>query len=142
MLPDYGDEFTVDFGEAGSFEYTGGPVSCQMAGIHTLRFEGADGTILTMHGQSQTPLMETAVGTVLTLTSVEWDRTAPAPAMRADRFSGMGEAVVVSGGPFGAVNAFDPVKVCVYMVSDMNNINTGETAAFPTPMAFACRNPE
>ena len=134
-----GDPFTIDFGDAGTFEFPGGDAVCQMAGIHTGTWNGADSTAFSFSGMSADPLSDTTLGSELNLTEVRWERSAGLESGQADRFSaGDARAVVIEGGPFGLTNPNGAVTVCLYQVGTMNNINTGETAEFPTPMAFSC----
>jgi hypothetical protein len=136
--PASGEAFDVDFGTPGSFSFDGDSQVCQMAGIHLGTWTSADGTALSFSGNSTDPLNPTDVGTIINVTELRWVRTETGPAERADRFTGAAQAVVVAGGPFTAANAGDPVTVCLYDAEELNNINTGETATFPGPLAFTC----
>lgn len=134
-----GEPFSLDFGAAGSFSYEGDTQSCQMAGIHTGMWMGPDGTSLSFSGMSADPLTETQVGSIVNLIEVRWERSSGLKNGQADRFSApSATAIVVEGGPFGAAAFMDPVKLCIYDVAEMNNINTGETATFPGPLGVAC----
>lgn len=134
------DPFSVDFGDAGSFEFPGGPVPCQFAGTHTGMWTGADGTALSFSGLNPEPLAgDTTTGTVIDLIELRWERSAGLKNGQADRFSAAeGKAMVVEGGPFGLTNAMGPAKLCIFDVAPMNNVNTGETATFPEPFGVAC----
>ncbi|MHC4837802.1 MAG: hypothetical protein ACYTF3_06405 [Planctomycetota bacterium] len=131
----------VDFGEPGSFTFPGGAAACQMAGIHTGTWTAEDNTDLMFAGSSTTPINPTAPGTVID-GMLTWNRTATGPGERADRFTGPAKATPVEGGPFNAGNAFDPVKLCVYDMMELNNINTGEVAAAPSPFIVTCNGVE
>lgn len=134
-----GEPFTIDFGEAGAFEFPGGDAVCQMAGIHTGTWNGAESTAFSFSGMSADPLTDTTTGSELNLTEVRWERSAGLKSGQADRFSaGEARAVVTEGGPFGLTNPNGAVTLCIYEVATMNNINTGESVEFPVPMAFSC----
>ena len=115
------------------------PGACQMAGIHTGTWNGAESTAFSFSGMSADPLTDTTTGSELNLTEVRWERSAGLKSGQADRFSaGEARAVVTEGGPFGLTNPNGAVTLCIYEVATMNNINTGESVEFPVPMAFSC----
>ena len=141
-IPEHGDPFTVDFGDAGSFVFPGGVANCQMAGIHTGRWIAADDTVLSLSGLGA-PGVATEVGSSIT-GDLTWERTPQRPGApaQADRFTAEATFTVIEGGPFAGAAAFDPVKLCVHSVAELSHVNTEETAPAPAAFAVTCNGVE